>query len=41
MGATVPIRTDLSAGKLRRLARQKTDGRVACRLFGVATHWTG
>ena len=41
MGAAVPIRTDISAGKLRRLARQETDGRVACRLFGVANALDG
>ena len=41
MGAAVPIRTDISAGKLRRLARQETEGRVACRLFGVANALDG
>jgi transposase len=36
MGAPVPIRTDIPAGKLRRLARQETNGRVACRLLALA-----
>ena len=36
MGAPVPIRTDIQAGKLRRLARQETNGRVACRLLALA-----
>ena len=36
MGAPVPIRTDVPAGKLRRLARQETNGRVACRLLALA-----
>jgi hypothetical protein len=31
MGAPVPIRTDLPAAEQRRLARQETNGRVACR----------
>ena len=36
MGAAVPIRTDMQAADLRRLARQQADGRVAARLFGLA-----
>src|ERR687892_2582718 len=36
MGAPVPIRTDTPAGKLRRLARQEANGRVACRLLALA-----
>jgi transposase len=36
MGAPVPIRTDVPAGKLRRLARHETNGRVACRLLALA-----
>jgi transposase len=36
MGAPVPIRTDIPAGTLRRLARQETNGRVACRLLALA-----
>jgi transposase len=36
MGAPVPIRDDVSAEELRRLARQETNGRVACRLLALA-----
>src|ERR687898_125550 len=36
MGAPVPIRDDISAEELRRLARQETNGRVACRLIALA-----
>jgi putative transposase len=36
MGARLAIRQDIPAEELRRLARQETDGRVACRLLGVA-----
>jgi hypothetical protein len=36
MGAAVPIRDDIPAEELRRLARQESDGRVACRLLGLA-----
>jgi transposase len=36
MGAAVPIRTDMQAAELRRLARQEADGRVAARLLGLA-----
>ena len=36
MGAAVPIRTDIEAGELRRLARLEGDGRVAARLLGLA-----
>lgn len=36
MGAPVPIRTDIPAEELRRLARQETNGRVTCRLLAVA-----
>src|SRR5512132_640265 len=36
MGAPVPIRNDIPAEELRRLARQENDGRVACRLLGLA-----
>jgi transposase len=35
MGAPVPIRTDIPAEELRRLARQETNGRVACRLLAL------
>jgi hypothetical protein len=35
MGAPVPIREDLPAAQLRRLAR-RTNGRVACRLLALA-----
>lgn len=36
MGAAVSIRDDIPAEDLRRLARRETDGRVACRLLGLA-----
>jgi hypothetical protein len=36
MGAAIPIRTDIAAEELRRLARQDTNGRVACRLLALA-----
>jgi transposase len=36
MGAPLPIRDDIPAAKLRRLARQETNGRVACRLLALA-----
>ena len=36
MGAPIPIRDDIPAEELRRLARQESDGRVACRLLGLA-----
>jgi transposase len=36
MGAPVPLRDDIPAEELRQLARQESDGRVACRLLGVA-----
>ena len=36
MGAAIAIRDDIPAEELRRLARQESDGRVACRLLGVA-----
>ena len=36
MGARLAIRQDIPAEELRRLARQETAGRVACRLLGVA-----
>jgi hypothetical protein len=36
MGAPVPIRTEIPAGELRRLARQESNGRVACRLLALA-----
>ncbi|MFC7693776.1 transposase [Paeniroseomonas aquatica] len=36
MGAAVPIRTDIEAAELRRLARREADGRVAARLLGLA-----
>lgn len=41
MGAPVPVRDDIPADELRRLARQETDGRVACRLLGVANALDG
>jgi transposase len=36
MGAALPIRTDIEATKLRRLARREGDGRVAARLLALA-----
>jgi transposase len=36
MGAPVPIGNDIPAEELRRWARQENDGRVACRLLGLA-----
>jgi transposase len=36
MGAAVPIRDDIPAEELRRLARHERDGRVACRLLALA-----
>jgi len=41
MGARLAIRRDIPAEELRRLARQETDGRVACRLLGVANAVAG
>ena len=41
MGAAVPIRDDIPAEELRRLARQESDGRVACRLLGLANGLDG
>jgi hypothetical protein len=35
-GAAVPIRDDIPAEELPRLVRQESDGRVACRLLGLA-----
>jgi transposase len=41
MGAALPIRGDISAEELRRLARLETDGRVACRLLALANALDG
>jgi transposase len=41
MGAPLPIRDDLPVAQLRRLARQETDGRVACRLLALANVLAG
>jgi hypothetical protein len=41
MGAAIPIRTDIPAEELRRLARQETNGWVACRLLAVANALDG
>src|ERR671911_2688538 len=41
MGAPVPIRTDIPAAQLRRLARQESNGRVACRLLALANALAG
>jgi hypothetical protein len=37
MGAAIPIRTDIAAEELRRLARQESNGRVACRVLAFQT----
>src|SRR5919106_1314084 len=36
MGSALPIRDDVPAAELRRLARLEDDGRVACRLLALA-----
>jgi transposase len=36
MGAPTPIRDDIAAEDLRQLARQESEGRVACRLLALA-----
>ena len=36
MGTAVPLRDHIPAKELRRLARLESDGRVACRLLGLA-----
>jgi putative transposase len=41
IGAPVLIRTDIPAGELRRLARQESNGRVACRLLALANVLAG
>ena len=41
MDVRLAIRQDVAAEGLRRLARQETDGRVACRLLGVANALDG
>jgi transposase len=41
MGARLAIRQDIPAEDLRRLARQESNGRVACRLLGVANALDG
>ena len=41
MGAPTSIREDISAEELRRLARQESDGRVACRLLALANALDG
>ena len=41
MGLPTPIRTDIPAARLRRLARRETDGRVASRLLGLANALDG
>ena len=41
MGAPVTIRQDIPAEQLRHGTRQETDGRVACRLLGVANALDG
>ena len=41
MGATIPIGSDIPAEELRRLARQESNGRVACRLLALANALDG
>jgi transposase len=41
MGTAIPIREDIPAEELRRLARQESNGRVACRLLAVANALDG
>jgi hypothetical protein len=41
MGAPVTIRQEIPAKQLRHWARQETEGRVPCRLFGVANALDG
>lgn len=41
MGAALPVRGDIPAGELRRLARQEGHGRVACRLLALANALDG
>jgi transposase len=41
MGAPVPIRDDVPAEELRRLARLEANGRVACRLLALANALDG
>ena len=41
MGAAIPIRDDISAQALRRLARRESNGRVACRLMALANVLAG
>lgn len=41
MGAAIPIRDDISGQALRRLARQESNGRVACRLMALANVLAG
>lgn len=41
MGAALPIRDDVPAAELRRLARLEGDGRVACRLLALANALDG
>lgn len=41
MGARLAMRQDIPAAELRRLARQESDGRVACRLLGMANAVAG
>lgn len=41
MGLPIPIRDDIPAEELRRLARRETNGRVASRLLGLANALAG
>ena len=41
MGAPVALRHDIPADELRRLARQESNGRVACRLIALANALDG
>jgi putative transposase len=41
MGAALPIRGDVPAAELRRVARLEDNGRVACRLLALANALDG
>jgi putative transposase len=41
MGAALPVRGDIPAAELRRLARLEADGRIACRLLALANALDG
>lgn len=41
MGSALAIRDDIASEELRRLARQESDGRIACRLLALANALDG